>query len=181
MLISQPIKHLICSFMSSKLTESIAFGYQVSKKSNTQSISFTIQRLWWYSTWKMYVNTLKINYQQEIHHHFANLDPKNLSTIVQDIKCTCGYHLSIEMDPNRTLQCRIFIDLVKYATGNSEVFKKQYSTIFMWFLLCNFENMLRFPHFSIPLNMSRITHFLAEIINHKILLAETFKLFPCLK
>ena len=132
LLISQPIKHLICCFMSYKFTKSIAFGFQVSKKSNTQSISFSIQRLWWYSTWKMYVNTLKINYQQKLHYHFANiLTPKNLSTIVQYVKCTCGYHLSIEMDPNRTLQCRIFIDLVKYSTGNSEVFKKQYSTIYM--------------------------------------------------
>ena len=31
-----------------------------------------------------------------------------------------------------------------------------------------------FPHFSIGLEMARIPHFLAEIINPKILLAETF-------
>ena len=37
-----------------------------------------------------------------------------------------------------------------------------------------------FQHFSIVLDMSRITPFLVEIINPKILLAETFKLFPCL-
>ena len=33
--------------------------------------------------------------------------------------------------------------------------------------MCNFENILRFSHFSIALDMSRITHFLAEIMNPK--------------
>ena len=32
--------------------------------------------------------------------------------------------------------------------------------------MCNFENILRFSHFSIALDMSRITHFLAEITHH---------------
>ena len=31
----------------------------------------------------------------------------------------------------------------------------------------NFENILRFLHFSIALDMSRITHVLAEIMNPK--------------
>ena len=31
----------------------------------------------------------------------------------------------------------------------------------------NFENILRFLHFSIALDMSRIMHFLAEIMNPK--------------
>ena len=30
--------------------------------------------------------------------------------------------------------------------------------------MCNFENILRFSHFSIALDMSRITYFLAEIM-----------------
>ena len=33
--------------------------------------------------------------------------------------------------------------------------------------MCNFENILRFLHFSIALDMSRIMHFLAEIMNPK--------------
>ena len=33
--------------------------------------------------------------------------------------------------------------------------------------MCNFENILQFLHFSIALDMSRITHFLAEIMNPK--------------
>ena len=33
--------------------------------------------------------------------------------------------------------------------------------------MCNFENILQSSHFSIALDMSRITHFLAEIINPK--------------
>ena len=35
------------------------------------------------------------------------------------------------------------------------------------FAMCNFENIIRFLHFSIALDMSRITHFLAEIMNPK--------------
>ena len=31
--------------------------------------------------------------------------------------------------------------------------------------MCNFENILRFWHFSIALDMSKITHFLAEIMD----------------
>ena len=33
--------------------------------------------------------------------------------------------------------------------------------------MCNFENIIRFLHFSIALDLSRITHFLAEILNPK--------------
>ena len=33
--------------------------------------------------------------------------------------------------------------------------------------MCNFENILRFLHFFIALDMSRMTHFLAEIMNPK--------------
>ena len=33
--------------------------------------------------------------------------------------------------------------------------------------MCNFENILRFLHFSIALDMLRIVHFLAEIMNPK--------------
>ena len=33
--------------------------------------------------------------------------------------------------------------------------------------MCNFENILRFLHFSIASDMPRITHFLAEIMNPK--------------
>ena len=33
--------------------------------------------------------------------------------------------------------------------------------------MCNFENILRFLHFSIALDVLRITHFLAEIMNPK--------------
>ena len=33
--------------------------------------------------------------------------------------------------------------------------------------MCNFENTQRFLHFSIALDMSRITHFLAKIIDPK--------------
>ena len=33
--------------------------------------------------------------------------------------------------------------------------------------MSNFENILQFLHFSIALDMSRITHFLAEIMNPK--------------
>ena len=33
--------------------------------------------------------------------------------------------------------------------------------------MSNFENILQFSHFSIALDMSRITHFLAEIIEPK--------------
>ena len=33
--------------------------------------------------------------------------------------------------------------------------------------MSNFENILQFLHFSIALDMSRITHFLAEIMNLK--------------
>ena len=33
--------------------------------------------------------------------------------------------------------------------------------------MSNFENILQFSHFSIALDMSRITHFLAEIMNPK--------------
>ena len=134
LLISQSVKHLNCYFMSHMITESIAFWYQVSKNSNTQSVIFFIQKVRWYSSVKIYENTLKIDYQQKLHKHFANImTTKNLSKSVQYSNCTCGYHLSIEMDPNRTRQCRIFIALVKYATLNSELFKKQYSTIFAWF------------------------------------------------
>ena len=50
-------------------------------------------------------------------------DPQNLSKIVNTQIVPCGYHLSMEMNPNRTRQCRIFIVLVKYATLNSELFK----------------------------------------------------------
>ena len=133
MLISQPVKHLNCFFMSYKITESIAFWYQVSKNSNTQSVIFSISKLWWHSNVKNYENTLKIDYQQKLHNHFANImTPKNLSKIVQYSNCTCEYHLSIEIDPHKTWQCRIFIAFVKYATLNSELFKKQYSTIFAW-------------------------------------------------
>ena len=46
--------------------------------------------------------------------------------------------------------------------------------------MCNFKNIQRFLHFSIALDMSRITHFMAELTSPKILLAETSKLFPCL-
>ena len=35
------------------------------------------------------------------------------------------------------------------------------------FLMCTFENKLRFLHFSIALDMSRITHFLSEIMSPK--------------
>ena len=41
-------------------------------------------------------------------------------------------------------------------------------------------NEAYFPHFSSALDMLKITHFLAEIVNPKILLAETFELFQCL-
>ena len=51
---------------------------------------------------------------------------KNLSEIVQYANCTCGYYLSIEIDPNKTWQCRIFIAFVKFAILDSELFKKQY-------------------------------------------------------
>ena len=33
--------------------------------------------------------------------------------------------------------------------------------------MCNFENILQYSHFSIALDMLRITHFLAEIMNPK--------------
>ena len=33
--------------------------------------------------------------------------------------------------------------------------------------MCNFDNILRFSHFSIALDMVRIMHFLAEIMNPK--------------
>ena len=33
--------------------------------------------------------------------------------------------------------------------------------------MCNFEDILRFLHFSIALDMSRIMHFLAEIMSPK--------------
>ena len=33
--------------------------------------------------------------------------------------------------------------------------------------MCNFENILQFLHFSIALDMLRITHFLAEIMSNK--------------
>ena len=33
--------------------------------------------------------------------------------------------------------------------------------------MCNFKNVLQFLPFSIALDMSKTSHFLAEIINHK--------------
>ena len=129
LLISQSIKHLNCFFISYKITVSIAFWYQVSKNSNTQSVIFSIQKLWWYSTVIMYENRFNVDCQLKIYYHFANImTPKKLSNIVQYSNYNRGYHLLIEMNPNRTLQCRIFIALVKYARLNSELFKKQYST-----------------------------------------------------
>ena len=94
LLISQPVKHLNCYFMSYKITESIAFWYQVSKNFNTQSVILSIQKLWWYSSVKMHENTLKVYYQQKLQYHFANtMTPKNLLKIVQWSNCNCGYYI----------------------------------------------------------------------------------------
>ena len=43
--------------------------------------------------------------------------------------------------------------------------------------MCNFENTLHFFHFSIDLDMSRITHLLADIMNPKISASGNFLTF----
>ena len=43
--------------------------------------------------------------------------------------------------------------------------------------MCNFENILQSSHFSIALDMSRITHFLAEIMDPENSASGTFLTF----
>ena len=44
--------------------------------------------------------------------------------------------------------------------------------------MCNFENILRSSHFSIAIDMLRITHFLAEIMDPKNSASTNFLTFP---